>query len=174
MDLFYLYIKNFDFKSVSEPHSADGSPFESKCSSLHEAGRYILEYAAKNFYDIKNTELEIINKKPEFKYSGIKFNISHSKDIAAVCFDKNPVGFDIEKILPLDYKAIAKRMNFKLKEESLEEFYKFWTMYEAKLKLQNNVNHCISQKLNKEYIFSVVSIEYFNIDRIEEIKFINC
>ena len=76
MNIFYLYIDEFyTTGKISKYH--------------HEAGRYILEYVAKNFYKIENSELEIVNDKPKFKHSNIKFSISHSNNIAAVCFDEN-------------------------------------------------------------------------------------
>lgn len=145
MNLFYLNIDNFSFKSAS------------KYEREHNAGRYVLNYAAKNFYNIKNTELEIINEKPKFRYSDINFSISHSKNIAAVCFDKSPVGFDIEIIKPRDYIAIAERMNFKLENNLLEEFYKEWTLFEAKYKLQQEAKSVFSMQFLDNYMISIAS-----------------
>ncbi len=130
---------------------------ENSKNNQHEKSRFIIEYAAKNLYKIKNSELEIINNKPKFKYSDIEFSISHSGCIAAVCFDSSIVGFDIEKIKKRDYIAIAKRMNFQLKENTIEEFYKKWTLYEASYKLQGKVQSFISQVFSDDYMISVVS-----------------
>ncbi len=152
MDLFYLFTENFDFGT------------ESDCTKQHKAGRFTVEYAAKNYYNIENPELEIINKKPKFKYSDIQFSISHCRNIVCVCFDNNPVGFDIEEIKPRDFEAIAKRMNFKLKENSLEEFYKNWTMYEAEIKLQAAAKSRYCASFLDKYIMSVVSAKSDNIE----------
>ncbi len=153
MELFYLNINDFNFKADTE-HSLQ-----------HLAGRHILEYAAKNFYNIENTEIEIINKKPKFKYSDIQFSISHSKNIAAVCFDKSPVGFDIEQIKPRDYTAIAKRMKFNLENNSLEAFYTQWTLFEAKYKLQQEAKSVFSMKFLDTYIISFASCQQINIEQ---------
>ncbi len=145
MDIFYIKIKENHFNSG------------------HEAGRYIIEYAAKNFYNIKNAEIEIINKKPKFLYSDLKFSISHSKEIAAVCFDTNETGFDIEKINPRDYKSIAQRMKFVLEEDTLEAFYKCWTLYEAEYKLQKEAKYTFTSLLEKNYMMSIASADETNI-----------
>ncbi|MCD7878342.1 MAG: hypothetical protein LUG16_00230 [Candidatus Gastranaerophilales bacterium] len=128
--------------------------------TLHQTGRYIIEYAAKEVYKIPDNELIIINKKPEFKYSNIHFSISHSKDIAGVCFDLNPVGFDIEKVLNIDFERIAARMKFQLQENSLNEFYKHWTLYEAEYKLQKKSLSAYTTEIyidEEKYIMSVAS-----------------
>lgn len=158
MDLLYLNIDNFNFNS------------ENKHQKQHKAGRYIIEYAAKNIYNIENPEIIIINKKPKFKYSDIQFSISHSNNIAAVCFDKYPLGFDIEHITNRNYIKIAKKLNFKMKENSSEEFYKLWTLYEAEIKLQNKYQYSHTDNFLNNYIFSIVSNNNFSIEKIKEIK----
>lgn len=158
MDLFYLNIDNFDLIA------------DTKHTLEHKAGRYVLNYAAKNFYNIKNTELEIINNKPKFKYSNINFSISHSKNIAAVCFDESPIGFDIEKIKQRDYNSIAKRMNFTLAEDTIEEFYKQWTLFEAEYKLQSEVKSNFSRIFLNDYMMSITSSKNINIKNILFIK----
>ncbi len=142
MDLFYTCIeKDSDYKTLSA------------------AGRRIIEYAAKNFYYIKNAELQIINGKPLFKFSDIKFSISHTNGIAAVCFDNDDTGFDIEEIKERDYIKIAKRMKFKLDENSPECFYKHWTKYEAEFKLHKKQKSSYSFIFEKKYMVTIVSSE---------------
>ena len=118
----------------------------------------MIEYAAKNFYKLKNTEIEIVNSKPRFKHiDNLHFSISHSKNTAAACFHHHPAGFDIEFIKPRDYKPIAERLNFKLQENTLEEFYKLWTRYEAEYKLQQKPCRFHTEKFQEEYIMSAAS-----------------
>lgn len=152
MDIFYLFLDKSNFKN------------EKKYFREHFAGRFIVEYAAKNYFQIKNSEIEIINNKPQFKYSDIKFSISHSNNVAAVCFDKNPVGFDIEFIKQRNYISIAERMKFNLNENSLEEFYKCWTKYEAEYKLQIEAKSFYSGIFIPHYAFSVASSEISDIN----------
>mgnify|MGYP002627568893 CR=1 FL=1 len=157
MDIFYLNI--------------DKTEVETKREREYRAGRYLVEYAAKNFYSIGNSEIEVINNKPKFKYSNIHFSISHSYNIASVCFDKYPVGFDIELIKNRNWKPIAKRMNFNIKENSIEEFYKCWTKYEAEFKLQKKPENIISlipkdNAFNGKYAISIASCNIHKITPI--------
>ncbi len=159
MELFYLIIENFNLND------------RLKYEKQHNASRCLLEYVAKNIYNIKNTEIEIINKKPKFKYSNINFSISHCENIICICFDNNPVGFDIERIRPRNYRKISQRMNFKMEEDSLNEFYRCWTIYEAGVKLQKPVKSMFSSIFLDKYIISAVSNETADINlNITQIK----
>lgn len=157
MDIFYTNIKSF--KS------------ENRYKRGHLAARRIIEYCAENFYNIENAEIEIIHNKPKFRYSDIQFSISHSKELAAVCFDKNPVGFDLEYMAERGYKEIVKRMNFKLEENSLSAFYKCWTEYEAAYKLQNEVKYRFCNKLDENYMFFIASGNEFKLEKVQELFF---
>ena len=150
MDIFYVYIDDCEFKQ--DIH--------------HKMGRYIVDYAAK-YYGIENPEITVVQNKPEFKFSDIKFSISHSKNYAAVCFDKNLVGLDIEFIKERDYRAVAKRMKLSLKEDTLEDFYRAWTTYEAEYKLGEKAYEVKSQKFKDNYMLSAASTS-----KIELINFI--
>ena len=151
MDLFYCSCLNCEGKNLNEKQ--------------HNAGRYIIKLAAKSVYNIINPEIEVINNKPRFKFSDINFSISHSNEIAAVCFDKKPIGFDIEQIKQRDFQAIAERMNFSLKENTLEEFYKQWTLYEAEYKLQQETKSSYTFKFIDKYIISAVTNEHAEIEK---------
>ena len=158
MDIFYIYINNLN-KKAKDRHSQH-----------HELGRYIVDYVAKNVYKIQNSEIEIIKDKPQFKYSKLQFSISHSKNIVLVAFDNMPVGIDIEYIKGRDYKAIAERMQFRLKADNLKEFYRFWTQYEAEYKLGNKAISIISKEIFNEYMLCVASCKEnieLNFNRIE-------
>ncbi len=151
MDIFYIKTSKNDYKSQ------------------HNSGLYIVEYVAVNFYKLRNSEIRIINKKPEFKYQNdIHFSISHSDNIAAVCFDNRETGFDIEMIKDRNFMPIADKMKFNLKENTLECFYQNWTAYEAEYKLQKAPKCIYTSKLNDEYIFSIASAE--NTDIQSELK----
>lgn len=151
MEIFYLYINEFDFH-CDEKHEKE-----------HKAGLYLVEQAGRKFFNIDNTELDIIDHKPYFKFSNIHFSISHSNNIACVCFDKNPLGLDIEFIKERNWRIIAKRMNFNMKENTLEEFYRHWTMYEAEYKLKQKALNTSTVKFLDNYILSIASSSFENI-----------
>ena len=143
MDLFYTTCDKFAGDTLREKQ--------------HNAGRYLVEYVAKNVYKIENSELEVVNKKPKFKFVDLHFSISHCHNYAVVVFDKNPVGVDIEKITPRNFEAVAKRMKFELKENTLSAFYEAWTIFEAKYKLQEDANSVLTIDFMDEYKISVAS-----------------
>jgi phosphopantetheinyl transferase len=160
MDLFYINCENFDGNDLKEKQ--------------HNAGRYIVSYVAEKIYKLKNSEIEIVNKKPKFKLENIHFSISHSNCYAVVAFDKNPVGVDIEKITERDFLAIAKRMKFELKENTLEDFYCCWTLFEAEYKLQDKAKSTLTIDFKDEYKISVASSTATDIEKnlnISEITF---
>ncbi|MBQ9246733.1 hypothetical protein IJ182_10755 [bacterium] len=151
MDIFYVYIA----ENSSNPKISH--------SLQHEIGRKIIEYVAKNLYKINNSEIEIINNKPQFKYSSKQFSISHSKNIVMVAFDDFPVGLDVEFIKPRDYNSLAKRMNFVLDEDNINCFYKRWTQYEAEYKLGCKPFSIDSRLFIDTYMLSVCSSVKNNI-----------
>ena len=86
-----------------------------------------------NVYKISDRKISFKNNKP-FLESDDKFlSISHSKDYIALGFSDYECGIDIEKMADRDFKKISERMNFDF--ISKEDFYKKWTLYEAKYKL---------------------------------------
>jgi|GEM_PF-1291414 len=135
-------------------------------------GRFLTKYAAKYFYDVENTDIEIKNKKPVFKNSELNFNISHSKNLIAVCFDENPLGFDMEFMKPRDFESILKRYNIHT-DNAKELFYRFWTEYEAKLKLQSEPESQIAFQAYDEFMFAIASsknIDLKNNFKVYELK----
>ena len=66
----------------------------------------------------------------------MNFSISHSENIILVAFDENPIGADIEVMKERNFKELFARYNYKGEKISKELFYKFWTEYEAGIKLQ--------------------------------------
>lgn len=81
----------------------------------------------------------------------MEFSISHCQNYAVVVSNKTPVDIDIEEIAPRDFSAIAKRMKFKLKENTLESFY------EAKYKFQKEVKNSLTIDFADKYKLTVTS-----------------
>ncbi len=156
MDIFYTYLDNIPKGEMRNVH--------------HLTGRKLVEYAAKNIYKIDNPELQIINNKPFFKYSKKQFSISHSKNIVLVCFSDFPVGADVEYIAQRDYSAVAKRMKFHLTENTSDEFYRCWTLYEAEFKIGGDYSYSKSFKLEENYMLSVVSADKFDEVNLNKIQ----
>ncbi len=124
----------------------------------HCLGRFLVKKIAKEFYNIENTEIEIVNKKPRFKNSSLKFSISHSQNIVLAAFDNNPVGADVEFMKDRDFKAIFERYNYKGDNKELDNkelFYKFWTQYEAGIKLQGSAKTTITIPFKENFVLSV-------------------
>ena len=63
-----------------------------------------------------------------------------------------------------DYKAIAKRMKFDLKEDSLSDFYRYWTLFEAEYKLQQKAKSVKTIDFKNEYKISIASVETMDIE----------
>ncbi|MCD8025182.1 MAG: hypothetical protein LUE64_06570, partial [Candidatus Gastranaerophilales bacterium] len=107
------------------------------------------------YYNIINPQIIVLNKKPELKNKEIHFSISHSKGLIAIAFDTDPVGFDIEYIKDRNLDKFSLR--YRQKFNSLNEFYEFWTRYEAKIKLQDTPVFYKSFEGIKGYMFSIAS-----------------
>lgn len=122
----------------------------------HCYGRFLIKKIAEDFYKNKNSEIEIINKKPKFKYSDLNFSISHCANIVLAAFDKNPIGVDIEQMKNRDFISILKRFNINGENYTKEMFYQFWTEYEAKVKLQEDFKTKISMPFSNNFILTVV------------------
>lgn len=140
MEIFYIDIENF----------ANDDKLKNK---HHYYGRYIVNYVAKEIYNIQNPELEIVRKKPRFKFSDINFSISHSKNIILAAFDKNPAGVDVEFMKDRNFTQLAKRYNLKI--TSKVQFYEFWTRYEAEIKLQSSPKKIITFPFMENYMLSL-------------------
>ena len=122
----------------------------------HLMGRYLLEKIAKEVFKIEKTEIEIVNKKPKFKHSDLQFSISHSKNIVLIAFDKNPIGADVEEMKERNFKEILERHNkYKGKYISKKTFYRFWTEYEAEIKLQAKPKTKISTVIEDNFMLTV-------------------
>ncbi len=78
------------------------------------------------------------NGKPYVEAPGVYFSISHSKDIIAVAFSKNPIGIDVEHVknisqLVKDRVCVGCEKKF-VKKNGVEGFMVVWTLKEALIK----------------------------------------
>lgn len=135
-------------------------------------GRFLVKYIGVKKYNIQNPEIEIVNKKPKFIHSNIKFSISHSKNIILAAFDENNIGVDIEEMKPRNYDDIFKYFKINQKNISKEYFYRFWTELEAKIKLQTEPKSSITFMIDN-FMLTVMSDYSFDINsklKIYEVK----
>ncbi len=166
MDIFYLkkseFLKNIDYKTLKT--FSDNREFNSKeKEEEHLLGLFLTKFIAKHIYDIQNTEIEIINKKPFFKNAKLYFSISHSKDIVLVVFNNSNIGADIEYMENgKNFKLIMNRYGIKTSNPTAKEFYRFWTEHEAEIKLgNNNIKSLFSEILEDNYMLTCVSDNIF-------------
>ena len=76
--------------------------------------------------------VEIIREKgmkPRFDTDVVHFNLSHSDGVLLVGISHTPIGVDIERIRPIDYKKFAF-----LNAEDEQDFFEKWTQMESYLK----------------------------------------
>lgn len=157
MKVFYLNTDKFTVPDdVLKKHLTDRKFASKEKEKQHCYGRFLVEKVAKEFYNLENTELEVVNKKPRFKNSDLHFSISHSENIILAAFDKNPVGADVEIMKERNFKELFARYNYKGKDISKELFYQFWTQYEAGIKLQGTFKTKISQQIENNFMLTVV------------------
>ncbi len=166
MDIFYLkkseFLENIDYKTLKT--FSDNREFNSKeKEEEHLLGLFLTKFIAKHIYDIQNTEIEIINKKPFFKNAKLYFSISHSKDIVLVVFNNSNIGADIEYMENgKNFKLIMNRYGIKTSNPTAKEFYRFWTGHEAEIKLGNrNIKSLFSEILEDNYMLTCVSDNIF-------------
>ena len=162
MKIFYIekdkFLQNIDIETLEQ--FSDGRVYKSQEKYIeHLCGLYLVKNVAKNFYNIENPEIEIKNSKPFLKNCNLFFSISHSENIVAAAFHNKNIGFDIEKIKQRNYEEILERYDIKKDNPSLEDFYKFWTLHEAQIKLGNSYVSSFTIPFGKDYILSCVSDE---------------
>lgn len=165
MDIFYLKKSEFlpQISEESLKKFSDGRNFNSKDKEIeHLLGLFLTKFVAKQVYDVKNLEIETINKKPFFKTREIFFSISHSKDIVMVVFNNSGIGADVEYMKDgKNYKLIMKRYGIDAKNPSKKEFYRFWTVHEAEIKLNSEIRSLFSEMLEENYMLACVSDNIF-------------
>ncbi len=155
MKIFFIDMNKFNLSDEILQTFLSERKFPSKNKeNQHLYGRYLVDKVAKEIYKLDNTELEIINKKPRFKAGIIHFSISHSENIILAAFDENPVGADVEYMRERNFKELFARYNYKGADK--ETFYRFWTEYEAGIKLQGSPQNKFSKEIIKDFMLTVV------------------
>ena len=155
MKIFYLDINEYSADMYFLKSFGDRKFLSEKKEMQHCYGRFLVKTAAKEFYKIEDTQIEIVNSKPRFKNSELNFSISHSNNIVMAAFDENPIGLDIEFMKERNFKEIFERYNYKSKNISKDVFYKFWTEYEAAIKLQGSPKTKITFSFKDNFMVTV-------------------
>lgn len=117
------------------------------------------------------SDFEIIrpqNQKPYLKNHPLYFNISHSHNLVAIAIAPFEVGIDVEYMKKRDFRALSLH-HFNKAIANKIEFYKYWTAFEAGLKLYGesifNHSHRKPQYLHSHasgnYMISVAADHYF-------------
>lgn len=120
-------------------------------------GRFLITHVLENYYNIKNPQIVVKNKKPCLESGNVHFSLSHSREIVLCAFSSSPVGADIEYMNDRDFEKLFERYNISENQRTKEGFYEFWTKYEARIKLQAVASKEITMKLCKEYMLAVCS-----------------
>lgn len=189
MDIFYLKKSEFlpNVSEISLKRFSDEREFKSKEKEIeHLLGIFLTKFIAKQVYDVKNLEIETRGGKPFFKSNEIFFSISHSENIVMVVFNNSNIGVDVEYMKDgKNYKLIMKRYGIDAKNPSKKEFYRFWTVHEAEIKLNGHIRSLFSELLEENYMMACVSDNIFvanflikkltcngeNVDLEEELKY---
>ncbi len=161
------FLKIIDNSTIQKVYPSEKRNIE------HNIGRLITKYIALNIYNSEQNEITTKDKKPCFKNSNLKFNISHSNKILGIVFSdiiedsplcQSEIGLDIEKFKNRDLTRLSDY--FKKDFNSYNEFYKFWTRYEANYKSKLKNPNLISLKLKDYYI----SISYSSNQKLQIYK----
>lgn len=159
MEIYYLkkeeFLNSIDISSLKK--FSDNREFSSEEKYLeHLCGLFLTKFIAKQIYNIKNTEIELKNKKPYFKNNEIYFSVSHSKNIVLVGFNNANIGVDTEYMYPRNYQKIMDRYNKNIVNPTKKDFYRFWTIHEAEIKLGKPPKAMFSTNLENDYALSCV------------------
>lgn len=159
MEIYYLkkeeFLNSIDINSLKK--FSDNREFSSEEKYLeHLCGLFLTKFIAKQVYNIKNTEIELKNKKPYFKNNEIYFSVSHSKNIVLVGFNNANIGVDTEYMYPRNYQKIMDRYNKNIVNPTKKDFYRFWTIHEAEIKLGKHLKAMFSTNFENDYALSCV------------------
>lgn len=128
-------------------------------------GRFLLQYVLRNRYGVENPEIVVEDKKPRLKDLSVHFSLSHSKNIVLAAFDDAPVGVDIEFMKERDFKSVLAYFKIDSKVKNKEDFYRFWTAYEAKIKLQSEPVSFYTTKFEDDFMLTACSGKKIEIEK---------
>ena len=158
MNIFYLKITELLKKYPEEEilTYSDTNKISSKERLLqHCTGRFLVQNVLKKIYNMQKPQIITRNKKPQLTDNKINFSLAHSGDIVIVAFDNYPCGIDLEYMRPVNLEGMSKRYNKNF--ISLEDFYKFWTNYEASIKLGSTGEFEYNLIFQNEYYLTLLS-----------------
>lgn len=159
MKIFYIKKNEFLEKITKEEllKYSDNRFYASEQKHIeHLCGLYLIKNAAQTYYNLKDTDIIYVGKKPHFKSNDLKFSLSHSNNIILAAFDKSDIGVDVEFMSPRNFQTIMKRYNIVYTNPTKEDFYKFWTEHEAKIKLGQQEASTYTTTLEKDYMLTLV------------------
>lgn len=174
MEIFYLrkeeFLKSIDTNSLKK--FSDGRAYLSDDKHMeHLCGLFLTKFIAKHIYAISDTDIIFQGDKPIFRSGGIHFSISHSQDVVLAAFNNAKIGVDVEFMRNRNFKKIMERYGKTQDNPAREDFYKFWTVHEAEIKLGSKIRSLFSTVFEQDYILSCVSsntlVTNFKIKKIE-------
>ena len=117
----------------------------------HLCWLYLVNYVGPSYLGIVDTSVVYEDKKPVLKSGEYNFSVSHSENIVVVGFSHNNIGVDVERMRDRDFHRLAKRYGIPPEKN---EFYKFWTKYEAVIKLGSTPKYIVSEIIEGDYMLT--------------------
>ncbi len=114
---------------------------------------YLVNRVGLSYLGIVDTSIIYEDKKPVLKSGEYNFSVSHCENIVVVGFSRNNIGVDTERMRERNFERLAKRYDI---SPTKEEFYKFWTKYEAVIKLGSTPKQVISKIIENDYMLTCV------------------
>lgn len=168
MEIYFIKIDDF-FKNIDKSSLyafLEGNNFASdKRKTEFCLGRFLIKYVLKNRFGIDNPKILLKNKKPYIENNDICFSLTHSHSYVMAVFDKSNVSIDLELMKQRDFKKLFEHYNLEVENPDRIGFYKFWTGYEAEIKLQSDVKSKINALFQKDYCLCVCSQEDCDISK---------
>ena len=165
IEVFYIdtnkLLPLIDKESMAE--FLDNKNFKSEKRRIqYSLGRFIVKYVLKK-YGVNNPAIVIKNNKPCLPNKKIHFSISHTKNIILVAFWKENIACDIEFMKERDYSKVFKYCKVYPENQDKQTFYRFWTEYEAEIKLQELPKSSVTFELLKDFMLTVSVNHSFDI-----------
>lgn len=160
--IFYLNSEEFLIKMGEKRllEYSEGRVFKSEKRMVQLClGRFLIKHVLENEYGIHSPVISVQNRKPYLENGDIKFSLSHSKNIIIAAFAHYELGLDIEFMKGRDFESICSYLERKTGNPDADTFYRFWTKYEAGIKLQNDPVSWFSTKLEKDFMLTVCAAQ---------------